>query len=100
MLVKDRKLSATPTSFSFGSGPPRGSVRDENVNNNRTGKKSIHTLLRPNYNVLNQYNVLITLIYHQYSVLYTLMGHQYKVIDLVSYFPRHRRVDTSTQRGR
>ena len=31
MLVKDRKLSATPTSFSFGSGPARGSVRDENV---------------------------------------------------------------------
>ena len=65
------------TSFSFGSGPPRGLVRDENVNNNRTGKKSIHTLLRPNYNVLNQYNILITLICHQYSVVYTLMGHQY-----------------------
>ena len=28
---------------------------------------------------------------HQYSVLYTLMGHQYIVIDIVSYFPRHRR---------
>ena len=23
------------------------------------------------------------------------MGHQYKVIDIVSYFPRHRRVDAS-----
>ena len=31
MLVKDRKLPATPTLFSFGSGPTRGLVRDENV---------------------------------------------------------------------
>ena len=42
-----------------------------------TGKKSIYTLLRPKYNILNQYNALITVIYHQYSVVYTLMGHQY-----------------------
>ena len=65
------------TSFSFGSGPPRVWSGMKARTTTVTGKKSIYTLLRPNYNVLNQYNVLITLMGHQYSVLYTLMGHHY-----------------------